>query len=167
MRIRIMLQISDDDGAVGAGEEMAVFEKAAERPEDIGLSLAEGKALLAAVQHRTVTTQVAGWSRRHRCCEACGRQRRVKGTYPVLFCTLYGDVTLRNPRLHRCPCQGNSGSATLSPLTALLADHVAPERLYLEIRWAALVPYAAAAGLLADVLPITSGANATTLRAHE
>lgn len=106
------------------------------------------------------------WSRRHRCCEACGRQRRVKGSYLVLFCTLYGDVTLRSPRLHRCPCQGNSGSATLSPLTALLADHVAPERLYLETRWAALVPYAAAAGLLADVLPITSGANATTLRAH-
>lgn len=38
MRIRILLQISDDDGAVGAAEEMAVFEKAAERPEDIGLS---------------------------------------------------------------------------------------------------------------------------------
>jgi hypothetical protein len=31
---------------------------------------------------------------------------------------------------------------------------------------ASLVPYAAAAGLLADVLPIESGANATTLREH-
>lgn len=41
MRIRILLQISDDDGALGAAEETAVFEKAAERPEDIGLSLAE------------------------------------------------------------------------------------------------------------------------------
>jgi hypothetical protein len=39
-----------------------------------------------------------------------------------------------------------------------------PERLYLEARWASLVPYAAAAGLLADVLPIASGTNATTLR---
>ncbi len=48
----------------------------------------------------------------------------------------------------------------------LLPDHVAPERLYLETRWASLVPYAAAAGLLADVLPIASGANATTVREH-
>jgi hypothetical protein len=29
-----------------------------------------------------------------------------------------------------------------------------------------LVPYAAAAGLLADILPIAAGANATTLREH-
>jgi len=28
------------------------------------------------------------------------------------------------------------------------------------------VPYAATAGLLADILPITAGANATTVREH-
>ena len=54
----------------------------------------------------------------------------------------------------------------MSPLRNLLPDYVAPERLYLEARWASLVPYAAAAGLLADILPITAGANATTLREH-
>jgi hypothetical protein len=79
---------------------------------------------------------------------------------------LYGDVDLRSPRLHRCPCRGVEGPATISPLRDLIPDHVAPERLYLEARWASLVPYAAAADLLADVLPITSGANATTLREH-
>ncbi|NTJ62360.1 ISKra4 family transposase [Agrobacterium rhizogenes] len=47
-----------------------------------------------------------------------------------------------------------------------LSDHIAPERLYLETRWASLVPYAAAAELLADVLPIDCGANATTVRQH-
>jgi hypothetical protein len=84
-------------------------------------------------------------------------------TYPVLFRTLYGDVALRSPRLRRCPCRSNSGPATTSPLTALLAGHVAPERLYLETRWASLAPYAAAVRLLADVLPIASGTNAMTL----
>jgi len=48
----------------------------------------------------------------------------------------------------------------------LLPDHVAPERLCLETRWASLVPYAAAADLLADVLPVRSGVNATTVRQH-
>jgi hypothetical protein len=48
----------------------------------------------------------------------------------------------------------------------LLSDHVAPERLYLKTRWASLVPYAAAAELLADVLPVVSGVNATTVRQH-
>ena len=54
----------------------------------------------------------------------------------------------------------------MSPLRRLIPDHVAPERLYLEARWSSLVPYAAAAGLLADILPIESGANAKTLREH-
>ena len=44
--------------------------------------------------------------------------------------------------------------------------YVAPERLYLKARWASLVPYAAAAGLLADLLPIAAVANTTTVRAH-
>ena len=65
-----------------------------------------------------------------------------------------------------CPCREGNGAATRSPLAELLPHHVAPERLYLETRWASLVPYAATAELLADVLPITTGANATTVRQH-
>jgi hypothetical protein len=37
---------------------------------------------------------------------------------------------------------------------------------YLEARWASLVPYGAAADLLADILLVASGTNATTLRKH-
>ena len=88
MRVRILLQLTDDDGSAGAAEEIATFAKATERPEDLGLSIAEGKALLAAVQHRTVVAQVAEWSQRHRCCEKCGKRRRVKGSYPTTFHTL-------------------------------------------------------------------------------
>ena len=166
MRVRILLQITDDAGIAGAAEEVAAFEKATERPEDLGLSIAEGKAMLAAAQQRTVNAQAVAWSQRHRCCEACGARRRSKGSYSVTFTTLYGDVQLSSPRLHRCPCQSADGPATISPLRTLIPDHIAPERLYLEARWASLAPYAAAAGLLADILPIASGANAKSLREH-
>ena len=54
MRVRVLLQITEDAGASGAAEEIAAFEEATERPEDLGLLIAEGKALLAAVQHKTV-----------------------------------------------------------------------------------------------------------------
>ncbi len=166
MRVSILLQITGDDGAIGPAEEMTAFEKTTERPEDLGLSMAEGKAMLAAVQARTVLAQSTTWSQRHRCCPACGERRRSKGSYPLVFRTLYGDVELNSPRLHRCPCQTVDGPATVSPLCDLISSHVAPERLYLEARWSSLVPYAAAAGLLADVLPIASGANRTTVREH-
>lgn len=166
MRFSILLQITDDDGAIGPAEELTAFEKAIERPEDLGLSIAEGKVMLAAIQARTILAQAKTWSQRRRYCSACGRRRRSKGSYPLVFRTLYGDVELDSPRLHRCPCQGADGPATVSPLCDLIPSHVAPERLYLEARWSSLVPYAAAAGLLADVLPIASGANRTTVRAH-
>ena len=166
MRVSILLQITDDAGRTGVAEKIAAFEKATEQVEDVGLSLAQGKALLAAVQHRVVQGQAGNWAGRHRCCASCGSRRRSNGSYPVLFRTLFGDVRLASPRLHRCACQDGDGPATVSPLRDLIPGHVAPERLYLEARWASLVPYAAAADLLADVLPVASGANATTLRQH-
>jgi len=44
----------------------------------------------------------------------------------------------------------------VSPLRDLTSGHVAPEQLYLEARWVSLVSYAAAARVLADVLPVAS-----------
>jgi hypothetical protein len=40
MRVRILVQITADDGAAGAAEEIGAFEKRTERPEDLGLSIA-------------------------------------------------------------------------------------------------------------------------------
>jgi hypothetical protein len=148
MRVKVLLQITTGDGTPGEIEEIATLTKSVDRPEDLGLSLAESKALLAGAQHRIVEAQTKAWTEERRCCETCGRSRRSKGSYPLVFRTLFGDVRLASPRLHRCSCREGDGPATSSPLTELIPDHVAPERLYLETRWASLVPYAAAAQLL-------------------
>ncbi len=166
MRVKILLQITDDDGAPGGVEEIATFGKSVAGTEDLGLSLAESKVLLAATQQRIVEAQTKSWIEGRRCCEVCSRRRRSKGSFPIAFRTLFGDVRLASPRFHRCPCREGNGRATVSPLTELLPHHVAPERLYLEARWASLVPYAAAAELLGDILPIKAGVNATTMRQH-
>ena len=130
------------------------------------MSLAESKALLTAAQQRIVEAQVNGWLEKHRHCPISGRKLRCKGSYPVTFRTLFGDVQPKSPRFYVLKERRTNGPATISPLTQLLPDHVAPERLYLETRWASLVPYAAAADLLADVLPVESGVNAATVRQH-
>ena len=166
MRVKVLLQITAEDGTAGGAAEVAVFEKQTERPEDLGLSIAEGKALMAAVQQRVVDVQAASWAERHRCCAGVWRPPAQQGQ---LSCHLHDAVwrcTTLQSSTTSLPVPGHDGPATVSPLRALIPDYVAPERLYLEARWASLVPYAAAAGLLADVLPITSGANATTLREH-
>ena len=63
-----------------------------ERPEDLGLSIAEGKTLMATIQRQVADAQVASWMERHRCCEVCGTRQRSKGSYPIIFMMLYGDV---------------------------------------------------------------------------
>jgi hypothetical protein len=166
MRVKILFQITTDDGAPDGVEEIASLDKSIEHAEDLGLSLAESKVLLAAAQQRIVEAQTKSWAEGRRCCEVCNRRRRTKGNYPIIFHTLFGDVRLASPRLHRCLCREGNGPATVSPLAELIPHHVAPELLYLETRWALLVRYAAAAELLADVLPIAAGANATTVRQH-
>jgi hypothetical protein len=122
MRVSVLLQITADDGTIGGAVEAVVFDKQTDRPEDLGLSIAEGKAMLAAVQDRIVGTQVASWAERHRCCNACGSRRRSKGSYSILFHTLYGDVRLASPRLRRCPCQKAQGPASVVPLRDLLSS---------------------------------------------
>jgi len=136
MCVRVLLQITGDDGTADGALEVVAFEKRTEQPEDLGLTIADGKALMAAVQQRVVNAQVTSWTEQHRRCEACGARRRSKGSHPVVFLTLYGYVQIASPRLHRCPCQSPVGPATVSPLRKLLPDYVAPERLYLEARWA-------------------------------
>jgi hypothetical protein len=49
MRVRVLLQITDDDGSGGTAEEVATLAKATKPPEDLGVSIAEAKELRAAI----------------------------------------------------------------------------------------------------------------------
>jgi hypothetical protein len=140
MQVRIMLQIVGNDGTVGGTEEVAVLTKVTKGAEDLDLSLAESKTLLAAAQRRIVEAQVNGWLEKHRHCPISGRKLRCKGSYLITFRTLFGDVQLKSPRFYVPKERQANGPATISPLMELLPDHVAPERLYLETRWARLCP---------------------------
>src|SRR5690349_15187124 len=167
MRVQVQLRIvaDDDDSVISDDTELLLLDKTDDRLEALGLSLAEAKALLAGVQQRLVTAQAASYAARHRGCPVCGRPRCSKGPYPILFRTAFGVVPLASPRFHRCRCQP-AQPKTVSPLTALLTEHTAPELLYLETRWASLLSYGLTAELLQEVLPIGRGANASTIRSH-
>jgi hypothetical protein len=51
-------------------------------------------------------------------------------------------------------------------LSLLLTERMAPELLYLEIRWASLMCYGMTADLLKDILPIGGSADPSTIRRH-
>jgi hypothetical protein len=77
--------------------------------------------------------------------------------------TLLGAVEVANSRWNRCSCQQN-GPKTFRPASAWLRGTTSSELLYLETKWASLIPFAKAAELLGEVLPIE--ANHETVRQH-
>jgi hypothetical protein len=78
--------------------------------------------------------------------------------------TVFGRVQVPNPRWNRCQCP-TRGPKTFRPSTAWLRGRTSPELLYLETKWASLLPYAKVAELLEDVLPVGK-TNQETIRQH-
>jgi len=79
--------------------------------------------------------------------------------------TLFGVVEIANPRWNRCPCQDN-GPKTFRPAASWLRGKASPELLYLETKWASLIPFAKVAELLREVLPVDDGTNHEAIRRH-
>ena len=111
-------------------EEVAAFDKTTHRTEDLGLSIADSKALLAVLQHRIVEALAKMWSDDRRCCETCGLQDVWATPAPQGRLSDRVSHAVRRypatpPGLYRCRCQENSGPATVSPLTELIAGLIA------------------------------------------
>jgi hypothetical protein len=165
VHVHLQLRIVGDDGTVFTDSEILRLEKSDHRLEAVGLSIGDSKSLQKCLQQHVVTAQAAAFVDRHCRCPACGRQLCRKGKYPIVFRTVFGNVALSSPRFYRCGCQP-ADSQTFSPLAELFTEHVAPELLYLETRWASLISFGMTAALLKDVLPVAGTTNSETVRQH-
>jgi hypothetical protein len=151
------------------GEEQRSDVMAIDRPqlamETLGLNLGESKAILEGVQDIVVAQQVAEDLERRRRCLNCGERYSGKGGGTKEVKTLFGMVKVANPRWNRCRCQP-SGAKTFRPTMSWLQAQTSPELLYLETKWASLIPFAKVADLLREVLPVDDGTNHETIRRH-
>jgi hypothetical protein len=145
--------------------EIACLEREDLTPTTLGLTLAEGKAILKALQEVVVERQMSTYLETQRPCGHCARPLRGKGYHTMQLRTVFGTMSVNSPRLHQCSCQPHP-TKTFSPLAALLPEHVTPELLFLETKWAALVSYGVTAQLLHDVLPIDDALTPCTIREH-
>lgn len=96
----------------------------------------EGKAILKALQEIVVEQQLTAFLETQAPCPHCGKRRRSKGYHTTQLRTIFGTITVTSPRLHQCPCQSQP-TKTCSPLAELLPEHITPELLCLETKWAA------------------------------
>jgi hypothetical protein len=165
MKVKMQLVMCDDEGHEETITDVVVLEKACQQIEQVGLTLAEAKTLLTALQQRIVERQVAAFLSVHRHCQACGQVLRMKGHHSRTFRTLFGTITCTSPRLHYGPCTPHTAT-TFSPLTVLLSEPTAPELLFMETQWASLVSYGLTVQALQDVLPVEDTLSVSTVRTN-
>jgi hypothetical protein len=84
-------------------------------PETLGLSLAEGKAILRDIQQIVIERQVSSFIASQKRCPDSGQRRHSKGYSDLSMRTLFGKVSLQSERLHHCDCQSHT-TKTFSPL---------------------------------------------------
>jgi hypothetical protein len=70
-------------------------------PESLGLTLDEAKSLLAGVQKKLVSEQVANYLSQKSDCPQCHKAFQHKGRHKISFSTLFGKLKLDSPRLWR------------------------------------------------------------------
>ena len=117
MRLKVQVIIESESGEAEMVQEVAKLDRQSLRPETLGLTLSEAKALLQEVQQAMVTHQSAEYVTQQLACPDCGRIRSQKGKHQLVFRTLFGTVRLDSPRLYQCGC-----CRSFSPLAALLPE---------------------------------------------
>jgi len=131
-------------------------------PACVGLTIAEGKALLASLQEQVVTAQVQQHVASMVSCPQCGNVFRTKGHYQSTLRSVYGNVGMRIRRLRACPCSGSRAHSFSTLFTN--KSPITPELRYLTAKMAALMPFRKVADFLGEFLPLSAQATASTVR---
>jgi hypothetical protein len=88
---------------------VAVLKRKDRSVADLGLTLAEGRALLAELQSMRVPQQAASWMRRPLACHRCGAALAHKDSRSIMIRTVFGKVEVPSPRLSACSKTALSG----------------------------------------------------------
>lgn len=166
MRLIIEARIADGGDAEDGAVTLAVVERRDRSLSKLGLTLAEGRALLAEAQAALVSQQVDGWISGETNCRRCGSALSHKDSRTVLVRTVFGNVTVTSPRLWSCSCRAAPGAPrrSVSPLCKAMPNRVTPEPEYLQVKWAPYLPYRQATALLKEVLALDKGISFSGLR---
>ena len=79
MKIKIQVTVESNEGQSEAVQEVARLERGALRPEELGLTLAEARAILARIQQVMTEQQASEYVARQQCCADAASRARTKG----------------------------------------------------------------------------------------
>jgi hypothetical protein len=169
MKVKVQITIEHEADNMPIVEEIGCLCRGDLVPEALGMTLNEGKSLLASIQKTMVTHQATEYVEQQRFCPHCGKKRYNKGQHEITYRSLFGELRISSPRLYTCSCQPKE-KRSFSPLAERLPERTAPEFSYLQAKWAALMSYGLTVDLLEEVLPLhastTTGGGAAPSRQH-
>src|SRR5215217_469555 len=132
---------------------------------EIGLTLAEAKALLSKLQASILCEQGAEYAARCRVCPDCGELQPLKDRRTRRLQTLFGTVAVEAPRFRVCRCclPAPTVEVAFSPVSELLTARCTPELERVQAELGARTSFREAARILEALLP-ASPANHESVR---
>ena len=154
MEWRVTIELSGADGTKqthevargGGADPHSTF-------DPLGLTLDDGKALLAGVQRRLVQARVAEYCALRRRCPHCPGLRPLKDTRTRRLNSLFGTVEVPAPRFKPCRCAVTARS-TLCPASELMPDRCTHEYERTLAKMGAWLPYRRARQFLSEFFPL-------------
>ena len=125
--------------------------------DDVGLTLAEAKSLMASLQEAMVRGQVAEYLHCRRVCPHCLTFQSVKDRRRRRLQTLFGTVDVEAPRYRICRCRLPPcvDEATFSPVSELLPGRCTPELERIQAEVGARTSFREGARILEMLLPVS------------
>ena len=157
----IVRLVEADSGGDDRGTDLIEIAK----PDDLrdianlGLSLAEAKQVLAAIQREVIAAQTRDHAVRRSACRSCNGACHVKDYRPHRIATLFGQVVVRLPRFRCIACDGIESGVDWPS-----RSRSTPELDRLQAHLSALMTYRTAADVLEQMFPIDAGKDHEILR---
>jgi hypothetical protein len=107
---------------------------------EIGLSVDNGKKIMAALQTAVVSQEAASYTLFRRICPDCGLLRPVKDYTTRRIRTVFGTVEVRNPRWMLCRSCHPGFALAFAPLQEICPDRATPELTELAARLGSMMP---------------------------
>ena len=121
---------------------------------DIGLSIDDGKKIMAALQSAVMNHKAETYALFRRVCPECHTFRPVKDYTTRRIRTVFGTVEVRNPRWMLCGYCHPGMVVAFASLREICPDRATPELMELTARLGSMMPYRQAPNVLADFLPL-------------
>ena len=131
---------------------------------EIGLSVEDGKKIMATLQTAVVTQEADAYTLFRRVCPDCGLLRPAKDYTTRRIRTVFGTVRVRNPRWMLCRDCHPGLALAFAPLSDICPDRATPELMELTARLGSMMPYRQAAAVMANFLPIEPTETHATVR---